>query len=289
MRRWLPLVLAVACAGTDAAEDDTDGLDDDPGGGEPVVVVLSEIGFVGHEADGSSDGFDLDGSVTGLGDASGCGKTDLESPDGTQGIDNAFGGLLPLIASLGGEALQSLVQNAVLSGELLLIVELDPPASDDPAACGTGRVVRGAGLPAIGTQGGILPGQTFDVNADQPATELACVLRHEDGSVTADGVVIRLPLQVFDETIDLTMTNGRLQLSPTEAGWSGLIGGGVSVEELATNIYGFDAIPESLENGVVAAIELAADLDADADGTCEQVSVTLGVSAIPAFLFADAE
>jgi hypothetical protein len=69
--------------------------------------------------------------------------------------------------------------------------------------------------------------------------------------------------------------------------FTGMIGGGVSVAELAENIYGFDAIPEELETGVVAAVELSADLAPDDGGACTQISVTLAYEAVPAVLYGE--
>ncbi len=287
-RGWIAgIAFLAACADTTLADDALDTADEDLTPSEPAVVLLSEVGFE-PDVGGISRGFDLDGAVTGPADGSGCGRVDLNTPEGDPGVDNAFGALLPIIATLGGEALQSLVQNAVLSGELLLIFELDALESTPVGECTTGRIVRGVGAPAIGTQGGILPGQTFDVSTVFPSAELGCVKKLEDGAVEAEGVELRLPLQVFDETIDLAMTNGRMRLEPTDAGWVGVIGGGVSVEAIAENVYGFDAIPASLEEGVVGAVRLNADLSPDDQGVCQEISVTLAVQGLSAFLFADA-
>ena len=94
---------------------------------------------------------------------------------------------------------------------------------------------------------------------------------------------------MFDETIDLTLLDGRLILQPVEGGgWTGVVGGGVSVAELSANVLGFDAIPEELEQGVVSAVELTADLAPDESGDCQQLSVTIGFDAVPAFLYPDA-
>lgn len=250
---------------------------------EPMVVLLRELAFE-PIVDGVSGGFDLDGVTTVPGDGTGCGRPDLVSPDGAPGIDNALGSLLPLIASLGGEALQSLVQDAVLSGELLLLVELDGLDEVAEGECTTGRILRGADEPFLGTDGAILPNQTFGVNEAFPSAELSCAARQDDGSIRVDGVELRLPLQVFDETIDLTLVDGKMLLVPEGDVFTGMIGGGVSVAELAENIYGFDAIPEELETGVVAAAELSADLAPDEGGACTQISVTLAIEAVPAFL-----
>lgn len=286
MRSILLLPLIVACAEPDAS---TDAVDSDPEVREPeaTVVLMSQVGFVGAEGT-ESDGFDLDDVVTAGGDPTGCGKPDATATDGTPGIDNAFGSLLPIIASLGGAALPSLVQNEVLSGELLLILELDGVLDAPVDTCVPGRLVRGFGAPALSTDGVILPGQTFDTDPEESTSELSCVVRRADGSVEADDVSFRLRLNVFDESIDLSMLDGKVRMWPTEAGWSGMIGGGISVAEITTNVLGFDAIPESLELGVVSAVEINADLLPDPNGVCTRLSATLSFDAVPAFLFEDA-
>jgi hypothetical protein len=279
--RFLPAAL-LSLAACGPTEDDTDAAP--PTERVDTIALIRTIAFEGIVS-GTSRGFDLDGAVTASGDDSGCGKADFSSPDGTPGIDNAFGPLLPVITSLGGEALQSLVQNAVTSGELLLVLEMHDLATTPVGTCTSGRVLRGYGQPYLDTAGLILPGQTFDQHPLYAASDLTCVSPQEDGSILIDGVVLRLPLQVFDETIDLTMVGGRMRLAPADGTWTGLIAGGVSVAELRENVLGFDAIPEELENGVVGAVELNADLAPDAEGTCTQLSVTMAYEAVPAFLY----
>lgn len=279
----LLLLLAGACGPADEDVADTDVAPNE----EPMVMLASRVGFIAS-GDGTSEGFDLDGRVSDGSAPADCGRTDLVAPDGTPGIDNAFGGLLPIIASLGGAALPDLVQNSVLSGELLILVEMSRYATAVPGECFPARVVRGAGAPALGTDGSILPYQTFEIDPEQDVSELPCVQLQEDGSFVADGLELRLKMRVFDESIDLTAGNGRIQVFPVgDDQWRGLIGGGVKVSEITTNVLGFDAIPETLEQGVVSAVELNADLAPGPDGACTEVSVTLDFDAVPAFLFTD--
>lgn len=278
----LPFLLVALAACTAPSDDDTTAA---PTGDVTTVALMSTLTFE-PIVDGMSRGFNLDGLVTERGD--GCGSGDYVSPTGEDGIDNAFGGLIPLITSLGGEALQSLVQDAVTSGELLLIVEMDDVGGTPTGTCGTGRMVRGVGQPYLGAAGNVLANQTFGVSSEIAGTELSCVRPMADGTIIAEGVQLRLPLNVFDETIDLTLLDGRLILQPAEGGgWTGVVGGGVSVAELSANVLGFDAIPEELEQGVVSAVELTADLAPDASGDCQQLSVTIGFDAVPAFLYPD--
>ncbi len=74
----------------------------------------------GPELDGVAWGFDLDDHVSTVGDLEGCGKQDLVDPDGNTGIDNAFAGLLPTLEQTEAIAVETLIQDAVNSGALLL-------------------------------------------------------------------------------------------------------------------------------------------------------------------------
>lgn len=282
------LLLAAACApgaSTDATDTD-DGVDGGPTAppAEPEVALASTLGFV-RAAAGLSDGFDLDESSTTGEDP--CGRPDYAAPDGRQGIDNAFAALLPIIESTGGQALKDLVQDAVDSGELLLLFEitgLEGASPGDPVGV---RIVRGMGRPTIGGNGLILPSQTFDADPDLPAATVADATLQEDGSILGSGYDLRLPLAVFDESIDLTVHQGRLHLVPTETGWRGLVGGGIETQEVADNVLGFDAIPDSLVNAIIGALSIIGDLPAGDDGACDRMSVAMAFEAVPAFLFAD--
>lgn len=277
MRALLP-ALCIACA-TPAPEPEAEP-------GLPQTLLLRRISFV-EVQDGVSFGFDLDDHATALGDDVGCGRADATSPAGEPGVDNAFGPLVSLIANLGGEALQSLLQGAVTSGELLIALRVAPEPG--PTGCHPGEVIRAEGAPMLGTDGAILAWQSFGPSTEIPATPLDCAVTGTDGALDVDGITLRLPLAVFDETIDLTLEGGRARLVPQEDGrWTGYLAGGISVAALRDNVLGFDAIPEALEQGTVAAIELAADLAPDDDGECTQISVTLAVEAVPMFLYEDA-
>lgn len=273
----LALVGATACK-----PEPTDTVTPDPE--EPDVVLARALEFAGG-ADGISEGFDLDNAVTARGDNTGCGIQDYTSPDGTPGIDNAFASLMPVITATGGQALPDLVQNAVTSGELLLLFAMAP---EDADGCIPIEVARGGSAPMIGTNGLILPGQTFEVDRTQPSANVTCAHKQADGSVMGSGLTLRLPLHVFDETIDLSMTNGTVSLTDHGDGtWRGVVSGGVSTAEVNENVQGFDAVPSALVGAIGAALNQIADLAPDAGGTCQQMSTTIVFEGVPAFLFPD--
>lgn len=277
MRVQLPLLLALigACKPEVVEAEPTDVA-------EPNVVLARALSFA-SQTDGVSEGFDLDGAVTASGDATGCGIPDFASPDGRPGIDNAFASLLPIITATGGQALPDLVQNAVQSGELLLLFAVSPPDAD---GCIPIEIARGGSAPMIGTNGLILPGQTFEVDRAQPSAQVLCAKRQEDGSVQGSGLTLRLPLHVFDETIDFSVTEGSVSLVENDDGtWHGVVSGGVSVAELSANVQGFDAVPSALIGAIEAALVQVADLKPDPLGSCQFMSATIVFEGVPAFLF----
>ncbi|MCB9663847.1 MAG: hypothetical protein H6732_07025 [Alphaproteobacteria bacterium] len=286
--RSLPLLLLLACA--PGASDDTldtdDGTPDAPARvSEPEVVLATTLSFARANA-GVSAGFDLDGSAESGVDA--CGPADYVDPAGHAGIDNAFAALLPIIETTGGQALKDLVQDAVDSGELLLLFELDGHEDAKAGDAVQLSIVRGAGRPTLGGDGVILPSQTFDRRLDLPAAEVTTAVLQDDGSILGEGFDLRLPLHVFDETIDLTLQDGHVRLVPLGDGrWSGTVGGAILTQEVADNVLGFDAVPSSLINAITGALELVADLDPADEGSCTHMSAVMLFDGAPAFLFAD--
>jgi hypothetical protein len=264
--RPLALLLLVACAAEDVApERDT------------TVQVIHKLGFT-PIVDGLSDGFDLDGA------SDQCGVTDLAHPDGGDSIDNSFAALLPALDAVGGDALPELIQAAVTSGELLLLFERE--VLDD--GCVSTHLFRGAGAPAVGTDDFMLAGQTFDIDPEQPSAYVACGEMVDDSTYVGEGFEVRLPLQVFDESIDLTLVDGTAKIIEHEDGTlTGVLGGAVSVEEVRANVATFDGIPQELHALFGSALDVRADLLPDDTGACTHMSATLSFEAVPAFIYED--
>jgi hypothetical protein len=158
---------------------------------------------------------------------------------------------------------------------------LDDPQDDD---CVDIAVVRGTGQPTIGGDGYILPDQTFDVDAAAPRADVACA-RLSGGMLLASPISLRIPLVVFDEFIDLTVTGGVLRLDRTETGWAGTLGGAVSVNEILTNVASLDGIGDQIPAMIEGALTARADLGLDPFGTCLEVSITMSMEAVPAYLY----
>lgn len=254
---------------------------------EVETALISEMGFAWEESEGVSQGFDLDGFTTVEGGTTGCGIPDYTSPDGAVGIDNSFAPVLPALENVGGDALDPLVQASIDDGSLLLLIEmagLDDPAEDD---CVDLHVQRGIGPPAIGTNGFILPGQTFEQDLDAPDSIVECATM-TDNVLHAAPFNMRLPLNIFDEFVDFEMLDGILEMEFHDDGtYSGAFGGGIETAELIANVNGLDAIPEAIPDLIETVMDVRADLAPTNGGDCSRISVTFRFSGVSAYLFPD--
>lgn len=274
MRR-IPLIaiaLLVACSVEEPAE------------GPAEQVVITQLLFT-RAVDGVSDGFDLDDQASSGDDATGCGKEDFESPDGEAGIDNATSGLIALLELTEAAALEPLIQQTINQGELLLVVELqgvDDPVNDDSVDV---YLWQALGVPSIGTDGFIEPGQTIDRDHSIPpsiVTDVPLV----DGQVIARGFEARLPITIFDASIDLRIYNAALRLDLHEDGsHSGVLAGALQYDGLLESLS-TAAIDSGLQEQLPILLGQMADLE-DENGVCRVMSANLSFAGTDAFFFPD--
>jgi len=264
------------------------GDDDDTAAATSELAVVTRFAFSSEEPEGhSTGGFDLDGIDSGDGSTDGCGIGDLvHAETGATGIDNTIGWkLLPALEQIGGQAVGELIQNAILDGELLLMLEmtgLDDPTNDD---CVGFKLSRGIGPPMIGGDGEILPDQTYARDPDQPVSEVECAVL-TDGVLRATDFSIRLPLSIFDEFVDVTLLNAVLELHMLEDGAvAGEIGGGVDVEALKALVDSLDGIGDQIPALIGPLLDINADLAPTALGTCTQLSVAVDYQGVGAWFY----
>ena len=276
--RLLPFLLSLGLTG---CVPDT--LEPPPPGAE--IAVVSHLGFGREEPEGQSLGHDLDGRVSGEDDVEGCGVADLTHVlTGEQGIDNSFAGLLPALELAGAGPLEDLIQNSVLSGELLILLEMEG-RNDPTTECIDLTMTRAVGPPRLGGDGEILPGQTFDRDLEAPSAQVPCA--QESGSVLrGDELELRLPLRVFDEFIDITLYRGIIEAEISEDGrMTGVISGGLSVLELEQNVAALDGIGDQIPALIGPLLDANADLAPTGFGSCSELSVVLTFEAVSAYVF----
>ena len=271
------LPLLSACSSS--SEDPTLGPADE-------LAVLREMTFI-REGDGVSDAFDLDGIISTEDDPQGCNHADVLGQNGEQGIDNAFANVLPALEVAGGAAIEPLIQASINDGRLLLMIGLDGIEDRSEDDCVRLRISRGLGQPAVGGDGLILPGQTFDPDPSRGESIVECATI-EDGVLHGRSFSLRLELNIFDEYIDLTLLDSvmEMHLLP-EYGYVGRVGGGVLVQEVKDNVATLDGIGDQIPAMIDSILDINADLAPDAWGNCTQLSVAFYFSAATAFYFAD--
>ena len=278
------LAVAVGCGGEPAKDSavasggDTCGQPEDT-----TVLVITSLNFTRETSATESEGFDLDGVVSTGSDAEGCGHADYTSSDGTPGIDNAIAALIPVLESIGAGAVESLINDAITSGELLILAELQRVDSVSDDACVDLELHRGEGVPLMGTDGELQMDQTFAVDPSRPTTftEGGTI---QDGVFAIEGVTIALPVQILDEFIELELEGSAMRLVLQEDGSvAGRLAGGMSASSLGGQIGAISDIG-GLQDVVPPLLEQAADLWPDENGNCTHISVGMDVTARRAFL-----
>ena len=251
--------------------------------GETIVAVFSYFG-VARDENGVAWGFNLDEHVSDASDEEGCYKDDLVDPLGNEGIDNAFASLITAIETVQAEAeaLESLGQQSLNTGALILMIEItgvDDWENDD---CITVGLYRGQGIPMIGTDGFMLDGQSFERDLSLPHSVVENV-KIENGHISARPLEIQLPVQILDEFLDFYISNGGFDITLTkDGGMQGFFGGAIPITAL-TDIA---TLPDvNLPEGIVTLLASAADLYPNDDDVCEDLSLAFQYEAIPAHFY----
>ena len=278
--RSLPLLLLLACGGNEKTPDRVADLGQCDGAGPEQVLVARSL-LVSREDGGVSDGFDLDGADS----SGGCGVTDYVDSDGVEGIDNALAALMPILEATEAVVLEALVQDSINGGALLLMFglsDLDDLSEDE---CVEVDVFKGLGIPMIGADGWLLPNQTLDINPDTPVTT-APVSTLADGRLEVGPIEeVWLTIAVLDLNASFKLSNVMVRLEPLEDGtWAGMIAGGITIQDII-DVVTLQNVDDSVFDLVGPALELMADLAPDDSGDCTELSMTLKLEAVPAFLY----
>jgi hypothetical protein len=247
------------------------------------VAVIWSFGFARINSEGRSEGFDLDGEITEAGEGTGCGVADQEGIDGTLGVDNALGSLIPLLEVTEAGAVEAVLEDAIRSGDLLMLVELTELNDPEADACVDLSLLKGLGDPLLSTQNEILPGQTFARDPENPA-DLLENLPMACGTIEGRPIRLSLPFSALGVELTLDLTDGAIQTTLREDGsMTGVIGAGLDVAYLLEVAHHPNVNPE-VALLLAQLLDIHADLDQDGDGICEQISTSLVFEAVQAYL-----
>ncbi|MBP6835378.1 MAG: hypothetical protein KA978_31630 [Deltaproteobacteria bacterium] len=245
-------------------------------------LVVTRMRFVKATMPGVVDGFDLDGRVSRNDDAASCRRVDFTSPDGTTGIDNQLSLLVPVLETQTAGALDEAVQAAINSGQLLLSMSIEglDDRRDDPCVQLVFRQLRG--MPFVGSDHRLDPGQTFETARDQPVSRVTGRMR--DGVIEAGPFPLALPVAVLDARFVLNLHNARIRLRwRSDDTFDGMVGGGIPADELIAIVQTL-GIPQELRSLVARLVNGITDLDPDADGNCRRFSSALSFEGRGAFV-----
>ena len=235
--------------------------------------VLREFHFLGEEAPGVVQGFDLDNVTSAEGDSASCGHGDLVDPEGREGVDNQLAAIWALLEPLVGEAVQALLQGSINEGRFLLMVELVGVQDLQNDKKVTLNVFQGRQDPEVGTLGLISPDQTYYVN---DTVEMSTVkgVSIENGWVEAGPVAFQLPIDILEAQFVMDVQDGKLRFYIHEDGTiEGIIGGSLSVYDVLEELYNTNAAEEA--ELVTPLFVNNADMGFE-DGVCRQMSVAFG-------------
>lgn len=290
MKRAISLLACAAALAGCATEETTPAPVEKKSTTQAGVITFATFARVIDDKAHIAEGLNVDGLVSPDGDASSCGMKDFTSPEGEPGIDNQFGGLLPVIEGfVGSENIGQLLATAIANGQLLIVMAvdgLDDPRNDDDV---TVRIAAGSGTPLLDAQGKFITYQTFGVDRVRaPVSTLEGKVKDGVLEILPGDAV--LPVRVLDAQFNLALHGviGRVTLTPDPSGggvtMAGTLAGGIAVVDFKDIIKSLN-VKQELIDMASGLIGLLADLERDADsGKCTQVSAALRVEATPAFI-----
>jgi hypothetical protein len=251
-----------------------------------MSFVFARISFV-REVPGRldvADGFNLDNRVSAIGDPLTCRQADMTSPDGRiEGIDNQLARLIPTVDQMTGGALDGAIQAAINNGQMLVAATVTgvDDLCDDPEVEVT--LQRVAGMPFVGSDMAVDPGQTFDLM--RMATMSRVRGRISGRTLETEPADVPLPVAILDAQFTVNFYGARMRMTMTQDGAdaAGIIGGGISLREFMTILEPLN-IPNSLRMSVNGGLSIFADLDRDAMGKCQKISGALQLMLRPAFV-----
>jgi hypothetical protein len=261
-----------------AAADSVDG------GGEPTQparYVLDRVDMLAVNSEGIAPGFDLDGMVSTAKSADGCGFPDVRNRWGEPGVDNQFAKVLNLLPPQVGSILPGALDTALAAGGMTMIVE---PGYDTDGRVVEVRILRGSGVPLLGTDGRILPSQSFALD-DDPLLGTAAIAPTAGDTWTSEPFLLRFRMLFISTDVAFDLQQARLRLVRGEDGeLHGDVGGVVSLEhvlKLAGLIGGDD---EGLSEQIATLAPALADASLSAQGACDALTMGFRVHGVPAYL-----
>jgi len=244
-------------------------------------AAIAKLTLGREEPRGVAPGFDLDADVS-VSDGRSCYQRDFTDSAGREGIDNQLARLMPLIDLAGEGALEGLIQGAINEGRALMLLRVEDRADGLVDL----SMLRGDDTPLLGTDGYLLPGQTLAVRADTLLGRFTGGTR--EGHVLRFGPMdLELPVVVFSLLYTMNLHRAYVEFDLMEDGTvlGGRLGGAVRVDQVLALASQAAERTHGLEMLLNGGVRDVADLDRDASGACQSLSMGVTFSGVPAFSF----
>lgn len=229
----VPLLLySTSCALDSAGDGSTGGGDcyENPascieGVGEHHTYVISKATLPASATEAKWLGLDLDDDADGR-------------------IDNQLGAILAALASVTGGVLQEVFDVGISSGEAIILVDIQTPSFADASGVGV-RIRLGADAnpapcasPDDTVCGGHLQGgASIGINTEM-TLDLLGAGEFRGGELYAGPIeaTFTLELDILTRPLTLTLVGGRAEATVTETGIEGVVGGGVSMDQVMNEV-----------------------------------------------------
>jgi len=259
----------VGCTPNDASIDCEDQ-------GDTLHYVVTSMGYM-RSADGVSQGYDIDGTSDSV-----CRVDDLTGPDGQTGIDNGLSYLIPALQASEAKVVEGYINQAIVEGRVLLAVEITGVNSLLNDDCVDVTFLQAKGEPLLGTDGGLLAGQTL-LKADLPQSTVEGVAI-VDGQLDARPMDLDVPVSLLDANFELNMRDGGLQLRFDEDGVAaGFFTGSIHREEITEILNSSGGVDSDVADLVNSILGLGLDIE-DETGQCAKMSAGLEFNASEIYL-----
>ena len=240
--------------------------------------------------DGISEGFDLDGHVSDSESSEGCYQSDAVSPDGSPGIDNAYGSLRPYFEAAEWEEGENLLEDGFSNEIMPILLRISDIQNEDNDEHVEVQAMMVEGPFLYDADGKLLDGQT--VQGFPESLVHTQEGRIEDGVLIAtnfpftNSMFFSFVIDELEDTYFLRQRKGQtgaLRSNFQRNTLSDAIVSSSAPVELMYSAYDDTSSVELMDDH----INRSADMFPDEYGLCQEISSVFRFESIPVHLFGD--
>ncbi|MBM76212.1 MAG: hypothetical protein CMK59_12485 [Proteobacteria bacterium] len=248
---------------------------------ETETFLVNHLGYARRQ-ENTVVGFNLDGIDSDDNDPMGCFHPDLKDPNGNQGIDNSLSELMPELDGTEAGDIEPLFNEGVKDG--LLLILLQRKFEDEKEYI---RLIYGSHPPLLSSDGTILDGQSFSIDSslEQSSWVEASWYEQDEAIFQIDSIYLQSEIMAIELNYTLHDAHIRIPKERNSALLSGaVLGASMSLDD-AMQLTFWDEV--GLTEHLQYLLHTQADLNPDASGRCQRISLALELGLISAHLYED--